>query len=216
MELVEGRTLRSWMLEAPRSSDEIVAAFLQAGRGLAAAHEAGLLHRDFKPDNVFVARDGRVKVGDFGLAQVVGPGEASTGSAVAGTPQYLAPEVASGSSASPASDQFSFCVSLWECLYGRRPFSMPGELRVHPGTQVPPRLRRVASRGLAFDPADRHPSMGALVRALDRGPLYARPLPAIALSVATGLAALALLSYRAEPRSSFSCLPPPPEESSRR
>src|SRR5262249_19935317 len=126
----------------------------------------------------------------------------------AGTPDYLAPEMMSGSLASAASDQFSFCVSLWECLYGRRPFSTGGEGLLCRAIHVPAWLRRVVRRGLAFEPADRHPSMGALLRALDRKPLHVRRLPAIALAAATGLAALALLSYRPAVRSTFSCLPP--------
>src|SRR5262249_34775199 len=126
MELVEGRSLRDWMAEPGHSVDARLAAFRDAGRGLSAVHHAGLLHGDFKPDNVLVSKEGRVKVGDFGLARSRDPGDAllqRRPRQVAGSPAYLAPEVLERGLLSPASDQFSFCVSLWEALYGRRPFA---------------------------------------------------------------------------------------------
>ncbi|MEO1367660.1 MAG: protein kinase, partial [Acidobacteriota bacterium] len=144
MEYVEGETLHAWLGRSP-SRREIVAAFVRAGRGLAAAHAAGLVHRDFKPGNVMVAKDGRVLVLDFGLARarddaaapvgegpVVDVGAWSPGSpppsgvfehpltaagAAPGTPAYMAPEQARGEVATAASDQFSFCVALYRALF---------------------------------------------------------------------------------------------------
>ena len=146
MELVEGETLSDWLESAPRSIAAIVDAFAQAGRGLAAAHAAGLVHRDFKPHNVLVANDGRVRVTDFGLARafaddarvpITGDPDAGpislpevplndtitrTGEWV-GTPAYMAPEQLEGRPADPRADQFAFCVALFEALHGARPFT---------------------------------------------------------------------------------------------
>src|SRR5262249_10879173 len=111
----------------------------QAGRGLAAAHAAGLIHRDFKPDNVLLARDGSVRVTDFGLvsmvqvsepAEITLAGNASTPlledltrtGSIMGTPGYMAPEQFAGGATSERTDQFAFCVALYEALYGERPF----------------------------------------------------------------------------------------------
>jgi predicted Ser/Thr protein kinase len=145
MELIEGETLADWLKAAPRTHAEVVAAFTAAGRGLAAAHAAGLVHRDFKPHNVLRRKDGRIVVTDFGLARGIevaiefettirakGPktddntpspltGLTETGS-VLGTPAYMAPEQWTGGTIGPAADQFAFCVALWEALAGERPF----------------------------------------------------------------------------------------------
>jgi len=145
MEHIDGGTLKQWLDRSPRSIPEILQVFIEAGRGLAAAHAAGLVHRDFKPDNVLVGIDGRARVVDFGLARgQVGrnldsdsiddsSGTASyTGSrldseltavgTVMGTPAYMAPEQHVGGPADAATDQFSFCVALYKALYGERPF----------------------------------------------------------------------------------------------
>ena len=226
MELVQGRTLRAWLQESPRSIEEIVGAFLEAGRGLRAAHEAGLLHRDFKPDNVFVSRDGRVKVGDFGLARPVEAAEAPA--PACGTPAYLAPEVIAGLPPSVASDQFSFCVSLWEGLHGRRPFAgataaalleeaRSGRIQPSP-RRIPSWLRRVLLRGLAADPAARHPSMAALLGALAREPRKVRLPAAAAIAAFAALSAMALGSVRpalARGGGHFSAQPVQPEAISR-
>jgi tetratricopeptide (TPR) repeat protein len=171
MELVEGLTLQSWLAAAVRTVPEIVDVFAQAGRGLAAAHAAGLVHRDFKPTNVIVSDDGRARVLDFGLVRdprqtmADGPGHATddgddaddrdgvltrTGVAV-GTPAYMAPEQHRGERADARSDQFSFCVALHEALFGALPFTgdTVATLRaaVLAGRRTPPRTaRRVPAR----------------------------------------------------------------------
>ena len=142
MELVEGQTLERWLVGAPRSWQEIRDAFVAAGEGLAAAHAAGLVHRDFKPANVIVGRDGRVRVTDFGLSvsaeeraatldeggssasmSIVGVrGLTSLAGVAVGTPAYMAPEQHRGAALGPAADQFGFCAALFEALFDVRPF----------------------------------------------------------------------------------------------
>ncbi|HVJ92301.1 MAG TPA: protein kinase, partial [Labilithrix sp.] len=113
MALVEGPSLRHWLARESRSLDAILDAFLQAAEGLRAAHEAGLVHRDFKPENVFVAEDGRVLVGDFGLAALEGDVDAKAGE---GSLAYMAPEQRDGDKVDARADQWSFCVSLREAV----------------------------------------------------------------------------------------------------
>ena len=186
MELVEGRTLRDWLGEPPTAA-EVVRVIADAGRGLAAAHAAGIVHRDFKPENVLIAGDGRVCVTDFGLARAEGTLAALAETPVVdltvtgqiiGTPVYMAPELLAGGAATPASDQFSFCVVAWEALAGARPFAGKtlAELRdaIATGppldTRLPARLRRVLARGLDPDPAQRFASLDACVAALVADP----------------------------------------------
>ncbi len=211
MEYVPGTTLGEWLRGKHRR--EIVAAFVAAGQGLAAAHRAGIVHRDFKPANVLVATDGRVRVADFGLATApierspsappieTPPHEldATRAGAVLGTPAYMSPEQHRGERASAAADQFAFCVALYEALYGELPFEgseyvvyaenvLAGRIReLRRGADVPARLRRVVLRGLALAPADRHPSMNALVAELARDPAAKR---AIAIAVAAAVIAV--------------------------
>ncbi len=192
MEHIEGETLTRW-LARPRSWQEILDTMLQAARGISAAHAKGLVHRDFKPDNVMVGADGRVRVMDFGLARTTIPIsdsalstrpsalalEVTTASTLVGTPAYMAPEQHAGRGADALSDQFSFCVSTWEAICGERPFagdSLPalaaavtqGRLREWPrSARTPPWLRRALERGLAPEPQARWPSMDALVSALE-------------------------------------------------
>ncbi len=220
MELVEGTTLGRWLRERPRTTAEVLDAMRQAGRGLAAAHAAGLVHRDFKPDNVLVSAEGRIKVGDFGLARVVDDerslvtGAPSLGASLAnltrtgallGTPAYMAPEQFAGGEVDPRSDQFAFCVVLWEALAGQRPFagqtlgeisdSVQGGRLQTPGRRIPPWIRRVLARGLAPAREDRYPSMQALLEALDRDPrLRRRRL--VAGAAALSLCGLAALGVR--------------------
>jgi tetratricopeptide (TPR) repeat protein len=210
MELVDGVTLDEWMRE-PRTFDEIVTVFASIGRGLAAAHDAGLVHRDVKPRNVFIASSGAVKLGDFGLvradALVDFGGDRgavddtcdvtwvvrseltvtlSIDGAIIGTPAYMAPEQLRGALATAGSDQFSFCVMLYEAVYGVRPFgsASPSELvaamqaplevpsLAHPSIarRVPRHVRDVLVRGLAIEPAHRFSSMEALLATLAPAP----------------------------------------------
>ncbi len=196
MELIEGPTLREWRELEPRSFTDILRMFRQAGRGLVAVHEAGLLHRDFKPDNVLVGADGRAKVADFGLASLgTRDEETAEGAAAAelspsflerpltqrgaffGTPAYMAPELLAGARATAASDQWSFSVALYRAVYGVAPFT-PEALRAGdsggplvfsppPRADVPAWLGPILSTGLARDPARRFPSMSRLLAAID-------------------------------------------------
>lgn len=249
MEYVRGgQTVADWLEGARRSWQEVRRVFLEAGRGLAAAHRAGLIHRDFKPANILMADDGRIRVADFGLARglerasrqgttsspevvpsppaadpslaaqsalagaeaslragdgaaslppdappprpgddvetrTVEPLRSSTSArSLAGTPAYMAPEQYLAEPPDARSDQFAFCVSLYEALYGNRPFrgALASELREailacnvpEPprGSRVPAWLHRIVLKGLSRAPADRFPSMDALLDALDRKP----------------------------------------------
>ena len=223
MELVPGETVRHWLKREPRSWREIVALFIGAGRGLEAAHAAGMVHRDFKLDNVLVGKDGRARVTDFGLARAVAdsepqPGESSsrpssdslasplteTG-AMVGTPAYMAPELRMPSAQADArADEYSFCVSLYEALYGERPFDKHGELRAHATSKVPLWLRRIILRGLAKQPNERWPSMTALLAALSHDPTLRRRrvLTAAAAGVPTLGLVVALVVFRGSDTSS--------------
>jgi len=214
MEFIRGRDLRAWLGEAPRTWTEILAVFLNAGEGLRAAHQSGLVHRDFKPDNVLIGNEGEVRVMDFGLAhRLRAPGDEERtpeerskaaplgGGALAGTPLYIAPEQWRGEPADAQSDQFSFCVSLYEALHGVRPYegktsaSYAGVVPSPPkGSAVPGWLRRVLLKGLSLKPQDRHSSMRELLTALSRG-LMARKYRTWA--AAAGLT-LVVLSFAVE------------------
>jgi tetratricopeptide (TPR) repeat protein/predicted Ser/Thr protein kinase len=195
MERVVGSTLRAWCRAPGRTWREVVRMHASAGDGLAAAHAVGLVHRDYKCDNVLVGEDGRPRVLDFGLARSdLEPSSSDDGitlpsggdgsritrdGTVLGTPAYMAPEQHSGGSVDTRADQFSFCVALFECLYGERPFrgSSMAELRERVRTQppvsidprahgVPAGLHAAIVRGLAVDPDERHPAMTDLLAAL--------------------------------------------------
>jgi hypothetical protein len=158
MEWVRGKTLRAWSAEA-RPVREIVGVYRAAGAGLAAAHAAGLVHRDFKPDNAIVGDDGRVRVLDFGLArgEARDDGEASSGGTRgAGTPRYMAPEQVAGGPLTAAADQYAFCVSLREALEKQGP--------------VPRWLVEILAHGTASDPGERFASFDDLLATLARDP----------------------------------------------
>jgi tetratricopeptide (TPR) repeat protein len=222
MELVVGSTLRAWQRD--RAWREIVTAYVQAGRGLAAAHAAGIVHRDFKPDNAMIGPDGRVRVLDFGLARGLAAHverddtigslssdelvRSATGvGALVGTPAYMAPEQLSGTGADARSDQFAFCVALFEALWGERPFAgttpaslLESELaetvRARPArSPVPGRIHDVLLRGLRADPELRWPSMSACLDALQRAarPWSPRLALATACVVVTAIAAVLVL-----------------------
>lgn len=243
MELVAGRDLRAWRDEAQPDWRAILAVYMQAGRGLAAAHQAGLVHRDFKPENALVGEDGRVRVLDFGLARggrpyqtpprdkdasgahgrldgeragraielgladtqrpasPSGPGASGSGSrdtggalldvamtetgTILGTPAYMSPEQFAGQDVGQASDQFSFCVSLFEALFGERPFTgttlaelgaalSAGEIREPAHGDVPGRFLPILRRGMATRSEERYPSMDELLDALAYDPVLVR------------------------------------------
>jgi tetratricopeptide (TPR) repeat protein/predicted Ser/Thr protein kinase len=261
MEFVEGRTVNAWLQAGSHSRRDILDVYLAAGRGLAAAHAAGLVHRDFKPENVMVTHDGQVRVMDFGLARHVKegadgdppdtparqPANAANGAAgnlevtldpnatlnlsgprdpaerrsssvtylsmkltqtgaMLGTPAYMAPEQFAGLRTDERTDQFSFCVALYEALYGQRPFAgdtfqalmtavTGGEVQPAPAkASVPGWMRRAVLRGLAVDPGGRHASMSALLAALTTDPTVRlrRVLGTVGLVAGIGAAALGL------------------------
>jgi tetratricopeptide (TPR) repeat protein/predicted Ser/Thr protein kinase len=208
MEFIEGQTLGDWA-DVGRPWREVIAMYAAAGRGIAAAHRAGIVHRDFKPDNVMIGKDGRPRVLDFGLARTADLADATRSSseepvdsrlsstfdtkltvtgAVMGTPAYMAPEQHHGHAVDERSDQFSFCVAVYEALYGERPFAgdtlatlsfavLHGKLREPPANSaVPGWLRKVVLRGLAREPSDRYPSMDELLREFDRDPTRTRKI----------------------------------------
>ncbi len=187
MELVDGETLDEWRARVHPSTREVVEVFQKAAEGLAAAHAAGLVHRDFKPANVMIDRRGRVVVMDFGLAierRVDIDGDDERGGEpgwAAGTPAYMAPEQFAGEAVGPAADQFSFFVALHEALTGARPFGgdsvhalalavTEGKLRDEGRLRARPSwLRRLVLVGLALDPERRHPTMEHVAREMGHG-----------------------------------------------
>ncbi len=216
MELIEGVTLRRWQNSQARPWSEILTMYRAVGLGVAAAHDAGLVHCDLKPENVLVGDDGRARVTDFGIS-VLGheltPAPATTednasvgltSSVLSGTPRYMSPEQYLGSAVDHRADQFALCVMLWEALFGTSPFSgdtlmelaesiTTGQLAVPPQrTSVPAWLRKVCERGLAREPAERWPDTRALLAALDRGRSRARWRAGLATVAVVGMTAAAV------------------------
>ncbi|MBX7077828.1 MAG: serine/threonine-protein kinase [Nannocystaceae bacterium] len=216
MELVAGVTLAQWLRAHRRSWRDIVALFAAIGRGLQAAHDAGVVHRDFKPDNVLVGSDGRPRIVDFGLAR--GGGDDVTSGAplhdaaltsisttaggrgkMVGTPAYMSPEAFEGRDVGCASDQFAFAVALFEALAGSRPFCgnnvaalasavVRGQRAPIKLRQVPRALAAAIDRGLASAPSQRFGSMAAFVAALERALGRRRRVALLAAAVAVACA----------------------------
>jgi serine/threonine protein kinase/tetratricopeptide (TPR) repeat protein len=195
MELADGIDLRAWLREGKRSRGEVVAVFRDAAAGLVAAHRAGLVHRDFKPSNVMVGTDGRVRVLDFGLVRTVSGSSSDASSSsnrlegvakpitghgvVVGTPAYMSPEQHRGGDVDERCDQYCFCAALYEGVYGRLPFPQrtiaelreakeTGAFERRPDPAVPRWLDRLIAIGLAPDPAQRHASMAVIHAELGR------------------------------------------------
>jgi eukaryotic-like serine/threonine-protein kinase len=238
MEFLGGGTLRSFIERTRPGWRVVLQCFLAAGRGLAAAHALGMVHRDFKPDNIFIDDGGAagtgacdrtrapasIRVGDFGLARaeqtpttVVAPrlvvatsnARRTLHDCIAGSPAYMSPEQYESAEVDARSDQFSFCVALYEMLYAQGPFDggtgrqvrelkRAGKIAAAPRhSDVPGWVRRALEQGLSADRAQRHASMAALVRVLEADPAAARRTWYLAAGAAVVLAAGGSMSYRA-------------------
>lgn len=210
MKLAGGGTIVDWLREQPRSLDEIVRVFADAARGLAAAHDAGFIHRDFKPSNVFIGDDGAALVGDFSLVSAeptppvtdtVSMDEPAAvytvAGSIVGTPQYMAPEQRNGGEVTDRADQFAFGLSLYEAVYGtpaasNSPTANAPDRRPATGEAVPKRIRRVMARSTATGPSDRYPGMRRLLDELAPPPTNTRARlvagGAVAVALAAGMA----------------------------
>ena len=205
MEYVEGKTLRDWLKEDQPTHKEIIAVMVAAGRGLQAAHLEGIVHRDFKPENLIVGNNGQVKVLDFGLARAAdfeglpiektkSPSQLESQSGdqllsqpltqvgiLIGTPAYMAPEHFLYEELDEKTDQFSFCLTLFEALYGKRPFGgdtktdleenvTQGRIQVPNDVDVRDWIKDIILRGLAISKTDRYASMADLLEELVNDP----------------------------------------------
>ncbi|MFO7566253.1 MAG: serine/threonine-protein kinase [Enhygromyxa sp.] len=184
MEFIDGMNAKQWLERRP-TWQEVLDVFIDAGEGLAAVHDKGIQHGDFKPANMLIGKDGRTRVADFGIADYlrVDDGDEPPTGRRAGTPKYMAPERLRGHRGDARSDQFSFCVALWRALHGWRPYGgetvfqlleaiEAGEIR--PGDSfagVPNWLTQAVRKGLADEPDERYGDMHELLRALRGGPL---------------------------------------------
>ena len=189
MELVEGESLSVQLARVGRlSPDRTVDVLRQTAAALAAAHEAGVVHRDVKPGNVLVREDGVVKITDFGIAWSAGSVPLTKTGQVVGTASYLSPEQAAGAHATAASDVYSLGMVGYECLTGRRAFDGDNSvtialrhLRDQPDPlpeEVPAAIRTLVERAIVKDPAQRYPDGAAVVAAVDEV-LAGRQLPPV-------------------------------------
>ncbi|HXU05417.1 MAG TPA: protein kinase [Polyangia bacterium] len=231
MELIDGGTIEQWLRAERRTWQQILDVFIQAGRGLAAAHAADVIHRDFKPQNVMIAKTGVVRVTDFGLARLANEevdGARSAGDdestvslraptrtgALVGTPAYMSPEQFRREPIDARSDEFSFCVALHEALFGTRPAvalrdanESAIEKQELATARVPNWLRAVVMRGASGDREQRYPSMSVLLNALERGRTRVKRRVTLA---AIGLAALVVTAgaWRVARGNRFVCAVP--------
>ena len=209
MEYVKGKTLRKWLKDEQPHPTEIIRTLIKAGQGLHAAHSEGIVHRDFKPDNVIIGDRGQVKVLDFGLARTAGredsavsrpestPAEDSTSGekllskpltkvgAIIGTAVYMAPEHFEFRELDEKTDQFSFCVTLFEALYGKRPFFgrtseelekniTSGLIEIPQESTVPKWIEEIIRKGISISKDERFVSMLELLEALTDDPEIVR------------------------------------------
>jgi formylglycine-generating enzyme required for sulfatase activity len=243
MEFLSGGTLRDWITAKKRPWREIVKMFIEVGKGLAGAHAEGLIHRDFKPDNVLLDKNGVPKVVDFGLVRLTSAAldQSTTGSidadatdegelstlpvaktalaaaltrtgALTGTPAYMAPEQFLGKPIDAKTDQFAFCIALYEALYGERPFAgdtiigiadsvTSGRIGAAPKTDVPSWVRASVLRGLSVEPGLRWSSMDDQLARLARDPsIRQRRVVGATAVAAVLLVAVALLMRQADSR----------------
>ena len=231
MEFVEGETVDAWLRAQPRSWREILDVFIAAGRGLAAAHAAGIIHRDFKPQNVMIGRDGSVRVMDFGLARLAEepvdasedhfdadlrprPATVTKTGALVGTVAYMAPEQFRGEALDARADQFSFCVAFYEALYGNRPAlaHVPGaadseDAKAARTASVPGWLRATVSRGLAARREQRWATMDDLIHTLERGRTRPRRRT-VTVGAALAVAIVALGGWRVARGGHINCAVP--------
>lgn len=219
MELVAGTTLRAWQEVGKRGWREIVRAYVEAARGLAALHNVGLVHRDFKPDNAMIGEPGRVRVVDLGLvfAERIDEGQTlplpsplTRDGLLVGTLSYMSPEQLQGKQSDARSDEFGFCAALYEAIYSACPYvgDNPETLLTNmqsrrpafaPNPRKAPRwLGRVLQKGLAFQPEQRFADMKALIEALERG-LARRRWFAVGASAAALLSAFVLILAHRSP-----------------
>jgi len=215
MELIDGQTVDQWLRSEPRTWQQVLDVFIAAGRGLAAAHAAGVIHRDFKPHNMMIGKNGVVRVMDFGLARlaqddggetravdddepIVEMGTVTKTGAFIGTPAYMSPEQFRREATDARSDQFSFCVALHEALFGMRPSTASAEpgsptksgSRESSRSSVPGWLRAIVMRGASVDREKRFGSMEQLISALERGRTrFRRRVSVVAVGVMAALVA---------------------------
>ncbi|HUJ59542.1 MAG TPA: serine/threonine-protein kinase [Kofleriaceae bacterium] len=204
MAYIDGATLRAWQTRPGRGWRELVAMYRTLGEGLAFAHDEGIIHRDFKPDNVLVDEDGRPHITDFGLAKIVlasepashtTPGTHTITGRIAGTPGYMSPQQARGEPTDAATDQYAFCAALFEALHGGLPRDQPA-LRA----DLPRRIALAIARGLEDDPARRFPSMRELLAALTPRAPARRARITVATAALGAALGLGLVLHRGAPR----------------